>query len=254
MVTLKAGDRVIENVSLVIFDKDGTLIDLYQYWASMVSLRAEELCRIFKLDSDFHQKPLMYAMGVDSAKKVIRPRGPVGILPREVVQKAAEDYLSEIKVRGDIETACFDTFKKIDNVSLQHLDTFIKWIPGARTLLEELRQKSCMTAIATTDKTHRANIAVEHLNIATLLDFVVGADMVQNSKPAPDMVHLIEQKLDIKAQSSVVVGDAITDVKMGKAAGCRASIAVLTGMTPERELAEETDYVVNSIADISILE
>ena len=44
MATLAVDRKFIHDVGLVIFDKDGTLIELYHYWSRMVALRARIIC------------------------------------------------------------------------------------------------------------------------------------------------------------------------------------------------------------------
>ncbi|SVA64979.1 uncharacterized protein METZ01_LOCUS117833, partial [marine metagenome] len=34
------GEISLDNIKVVIFDKDGTLIDIHHYWASMIKIRA----------------------------------------------------------------------------------------------------------------------------------------------------------------------------------------------------------------------
>lgn len=251
MVNLQVRDKRIDGISAVIFDKDGTLIDLYTYWASMIALRAEKLCLHYHLAECMYKDPLMFAMGVDVENKRIRPEGPVGILPRKIVQKAAEDYLTGLG-KDQVEETCFDVFQSVDEESVGLLHQFIKFIPGAFELLKALKENQCHIAIATTDKTERANLAVQHLGIEDLIDVVVGADRVEHSKPAPDMIQLIQKELKIPAGEIIMVGDAKTDVQSGINAGCKASIAVLTGLTPASELSALTPYVVDSVQDIHI--
>ena len=95
MINLKINDKIIKNVGLVIFDKDGTLMDLYHYWSNMVDYRVEFARK--RLGFDLKQKPeIMLAMGVDLANKRLRSDGPVGIKKREIVMAAMEDALLAI--------------------------------------------------------------------------------------------------------------------------------------------------------------
>lgn len=51
----------------------------------------------------------------------------------------------------------------------------------------------------------------------------------------------------------MIVGDAITDIEMGINAGLRASIGVCSGLTPREKLMEKTNYVIEDISEIRVL-
>ena len=88
MIDLLIDSKVIHDVGLVIFDKDGTLIELYHYWSQMVVLRARLICEALGLGQE-HEAGLRWALGVDEKAGRLRPEGPVGLKKREVVIKAA---------------------------------------------------------------------------------------------------------------------------------------------------------------------
>jgi len=244
-------NRHITGIDLFVFDKDGTIIDLYNYWYHMIELRARRLCGIYNLPAPEHMDNLMSEMGIDIQNKRLKPEGPVGLLPREVVQKAAEGYLGK-QGCGNTAESCFRVFKEVDMASEGILDKLIKPIDGAIDLLRCIKHKKAKVAIATTDKTHRAELAVKFLGIEGLVDIVVGADKVKNSKPAPDMLALIGAGLNIGPSRSVMIGDAGTDIRMGINAKFKASIAVCSGLTARDELAELTPYIADDISKIRI--
>lgn len=243
-------NMVIDDVALVIFDKDGTLMDLYHYWSQMICLRADDIAKELDLDS-FHKNEIIYAMGVDLENKRLRPQGPVGIKKRSDVLQAAVDYLTSIGVE-DTYDQCFNSFAHVDEITSSRLTEFVKPIKGASELLESLSSKGCKIAIATTDISERAKMAMDYLGFLPMIDFIIGADMVQKSKPDPEMIYKTLEALDISASSSVMVGDAITDIQIGLNAGLKASIAVLTGLSPESDLHKLTPYVVESVDNFVI--
>ena len=251
MVAVKVNGHKIEDVELFVFDKDGTLIDLYTYWYNMIDMRAEKICSFYGLDSSLHKENLMNDMGIDTANKRLKPNGPVGILPRAIVQKAAEDYLSKLGCEK-VSDVCFKVFEEVDALSLKRLNEIINPISGAIELLRKIKKADGKIAIATTDRTNRAKLAVDVLSINDLVDIVVGADMVAESKPSPDMLIFIENKLGIRPEHSVMVGDAKTDVQMGINAKFKASIGVCSGLTDEDTLTELTPFVVEDISQISL--
>ena len=252
MVDLNVDSRVIRDIELVIFDKDGTLMELYYYWSQMVALRARLICEQCGLEQQQHEHDLMHVMGVDVQSRRLRPQGPVGLKKREIVLQAAVDYLTEIGIPG-ANGLCNDVFDEIDRRSLFLLDTLIKPIEGASSLLRILRDSNCKVAIATTDRGERARLAMDFLGFGDRVDLVVGVDGVSRPKPDPEMIHVILETLRIDRSNTATVGDALTDVKMGLNAGLKASIGVLTGFGRYEEFAALTPYIAHSVAGIKVM-
>lgn len=250
MVNIVVNGNSLEGIELAIFDRDGTLIDLYQYWSQMVAKRAELICKNFNLDLT-HQENLMYKMGIDIVRKRIKPQGPVGLKRREVVMNEAIEYLGSIGIK-DADSICIDVFKEVDKWSLINFKSLVVPIPGFLELFRELKKHSCKIAIATTDRTDRAKLTMEFLGLAKQIDFIVGTDSVQNGKPAPDMLDLILKNLNIDSSKAIMVGDAITDIEMGINAKVKASIGVCTGLTARGDLEKKTKYVVDNISQILV--
>lgn len=251
MINLQVDAQIIDDVKLVIFDKDGTIMDLYHYWSKMIGYRVELARKKLGFDEKCNPK-IMYTMGVDLANKRLRAEGPVGLKKREIVMAAMEDSLATIGFT-DIHELCFEVFKEADKMSLEHLPEIIRPVNRMQELIATLYKCSCRIAIATTDKTSRAKLALNFLGIADKVDAVVGEDMVTNYKPHPDMVNLILKKLSIDKRNAVMVGDAVADIEMGNNAGLRGSIAVLSGIAPREHFAGKTKYIVQDISHIKVV-
>ena len=146
-----------------------------------------------------------------------------------------------------------EIFKEVDEQSINHLDDIVKPVNGMHGLIDSLYEKECKIAIATTDKTARADLAADFLGISDRVNMVVGEDMVANCKPHPDMADLILKKLSVDKENAVIVGDAITDIEMGFNAGLKASIGVCSGLTSENGLLEKTKYVIKDISMIKVM-
>ena len=251
MINLKINDKIIKNVGLVIFDKDGTLMDLYHYWSNMVDYRVEFARK--RLGFDLKQKPeIMLAMGGDLANKRLRSDGPVGIKKREIVMAAMEDALLAIGFT-DTHNLCFEVFKEADEMSLQHLNEIIRPMNGMQELIHVLHKRGCSIALATTDKTGRAKLALGVLGISDKVNIIVGEDMIKNYKPHPDMINFILDKLSVDKVNAVMVGDAITDIEMGNNAKLKASIAVLSGITSKEQFTGKTEYIISDISRIVVV-
>ena len=246
---LKINDQIIPNIRLAVFDKDGTLIDIHTYWVNMIKFRAQLVSEKLDLGKEV-TLGLMDSMGVDTALWKIKPEGPVGIKKREIVLQAGVEYLMTLDIPD--QTRLFEeAFSKVDENSLAHFREIIKPLDGLYELFEGLKKSSCLIAVATTDRTERAKLAMRHIGVEDSIDFIVGADLVKNPKPATDMADLVTNMLGIPKESSVMVGDAVSDVQMGVNAKFRASIGVVSGLTSTERLLEITPFVVSGIAELA---
>lgn len=215
---------------LVIFDKDGTLIDVHYYWCGMIRLRADMLSKKY-IEPAQQQKvanELMSEMGIDLTTQKIKPAGPVGIKPREfiinVAYQVVKKYCSSIAIEQ-----VSSIFKIIDEHSKQHLDGLVKPLIGAEKLLSRLKKNNYKVTIATTDLTSRAKLAMQSIGFLKYFDYIAGADAVENAKPHPDLVHYLCNKTNINKNNAIVIGDSIADFDMAMTAGVEF-IGVKTGL------------------------
>ncbi|MBI5579205.1 MAG: HAD family hydrolase [Deltaproteobacteria bacterium] len=250
MIDLSVNSDVIHDVGLVIFDKDGTLIELHHYWSQMVALRARLICEALGLGRE-HEAGLRWALGVDESAGCLRPGGPVGLKKREIVIKAAFDYLDGIG-RADTLRLCEQAFERADEISSADLSRFIRPIRGAVSLMAALRDRGCRVALATVDVSRRARLAMEYMGVSDTLDLLVGGEEVARSKPDPEMIHIILDRLGVDRSQAVMVGDALNDVQMGANAGLKASIGVLTGFATAGQMRTLTPFIVRDVSELAV--
>jgi phosphoglycolate phosphatase len=194
---------IIENVELAVFDKDGTLMDLYKYWSSMVAFRVDLAQKRLGFD-DRDRKGIMYTMGVDLDNQRLLSGGPVGLKKREVVMQAMKDALGIIGFT-DTHDLCNECFNEADKLSIDHLSEIIEPVKSLHELINGLDRRKCRVAVATTDKSDRAMLAMTYMGIMDRVEVVIGADMVERSKPAPDMIEMILSKTGIKRENTVMM-------------------------------------------------
>jgi len=233
------------NIDLVIFDKDGTLIDIDYYWGGMVRLRAEMLSKKY-IEIHAQKKvanELMSDMGIDLNTGKIKQTGPVGINPREVIIDIACQTMRRYFGTITIEQVSL-VFQEIDIYSQTCLEKLVKPLPG----VEELKQKKIKIAIATTDLTSRAKLAMDSIGLAHYFDDIAGSDMVDKAKPNPDLVNYLCKKLSSDKSRTLVIGDSIVDLKMAKLANV-SFIGVKTGLhTPE--FLENSEILVDDLSNM----
>jgi phosphoglycolate phosphatase len=94
---------------------------------------------------------------------------------------------------------------------------------------------------------------LERLGIAGYFKLMIGADYGLPLKPAPDTVLKMLADFKVSKERAVIVGDGITDVRAGKAAGI-ITCSVTYGFRPEAELRQEgPDYMIHELAGLKYL-
>jgi phosphoglycolate phosphatase-like HAD superfamily hydrolase len=116
-----------------------------------------------------------------------------------------------------------------------------------------LRKGGCRVALATVDVHRRARLAMEFMGASDTLDLIVGGDEVTRSKPDPEMVRLILDRLAVAPSQAVMVGDALNDLQMGANAGLKASVGVLSGFATAEQLQALTPFVARDVSELTVL-
>jgi len=99
-------------------------------------------------------------------------------------------------------------------------------LPGAKELLEKIREKGYRLAIASSSK--NTPLVIEKLDVKTKVDAVVDGNEITHSKPHPEIFLRAAKKLKIIPQKCVVVEDAASGVEAANAGGF-----VSVGIGPE---------------------
>jgi len=247
---LVRGGRCLKDARAVLFDKDGTLIDIHHYWASMIRLRADLL--VEDVDGSVRLTDgLIDAMGVDPTTGRMKPEGPVGVKSRtEIVGVAAE-----VLRAGGIELSHHEVekrFVEVDHRTGEDLLPLLRLLPGVDELLDDLVSEGIAVAVVTTDLTHRALKTLEVLGLDGRVDVVVGGDLVVATKPSPDLALLALKTIGLEPDRAVVVGDHPVDVRMAAAAGCGSAVGMLTGLARPQDFVGEDCVVASDLTDLSL--
>ncbi|HYM62164.1 MAG TPA: HAD family hydrolase [Thermoanaerobaculia bacterium] len=109
----------------------------------------------------------------------------------------------------------------------------IALFPGAREALDLLHDHGVTRAIVTSGGRERVSREVDALGVGHHFEQIVFGCDTQHRKPHPEGLHICLDRLGIKPEEAVYIGDSPEDVLMAKAANVR-SIAVPGGY-PNRE-------------------
>ena len=110
-------------------------------------------------------------------------------------------------------------------------------LPGARTLLERLKENGHTIVLASSAKEEELDRYLDMLDARELADHWTSSADVEATKPEPDLVRAALDKGEAAADSAVMIGDSTYDCEAAGRAGVR-TIAVLSGGFAGEELRE----------------
>jgi phosphoglycolate phosphatase len=230
--------------SLIIFDKDGTLIDINTMWGGWITELAQ---RLEVVTGRSIAGQLFKTMAFDPDSGTIAPSGPLSIAPLAEQRKLIIAVLRQGGLSvSESEAALAIAWQLPDPVALAQPLTDLTVLFGM------LRAHCLKIAIATSDDRVPTQTTLAGLGIDHWVDAVTCADDGIPIKPAPDMILTICRSLDIRPAKTVMVGDNVDDLRMGRAAGVGLTIGVLSGVSSAGELAAYADILLPSVASLII--
>ena len=233
----------LDGIDLLIFDKDGTLIEFHLMWGGWVDRLANRL----EAASGLALREGLYALlGVDLETGLVHAHGLLAATPMSRIREAVVAFVEDAGATP--ERAAFAVDQSWDAPDPVALAQPVTDLPA---LLARLRPRVGQFAVATSDDRDPTVRTLEALGIAgEFADLACADDGIPN-KPAPDPVLRLCERLGVPPERTAVVGDSPFDLRMGRAAGVARTIAVLTGVGDRAALEPLADVVLASIADLA---
>lgn len=159
----------------------------------------------------------------DVARRLLAPAGvniPVGML-REFVGRSAVEFLTEAIHRFGLPGTLVEYRARYDELLLDALAQPIPARDGAAWLIDQLRGRGCGIGLASTSGQAWIDAVLRAIGLEGKFDTIVGGDMVERVKPAPDVYLLAAERLARPPASCVAVEDSPLGIEAARAAQMR---------------------------------
>ena len=234
---------LLDGIDLVVFDKDGTLIDFHAMWGGW----ALELGQ--RLDGATRRPvagDVFAAIGFDPVYRRVRAGAPLAVATMAEIEGVIAAVIrrwcpSVAAARRAVETAWFAP------------DPVATAVPTADlpALFERLLAGGRRIAVATTDDRAPTEATLRGLGVREHVSALACGDDGVGVKPDPAMVLALCAALQVAPDRMAVIGDTPADLAMGRSAGAGRVIAVLTGVGGRAELEPLADAVLGSIGELT---
>jgi HAD superfamily hydrolase (TIGR01509 family) len=176
----------------VLWDMDGTLIDSEPYWLASESAFAAAHGSSWGQDDGLG----VIGMSLYESSKLLKARVGSPLEPQQIIDEVTDGVL-------------------------QRLEQSIPWRPGARELLELLRDNNVKTALVTGSMHRMAKKVADRIGFEAF-DVIVGGDDVTKGKPHPESYLVAAEMLGVDPTHCVAFEDSLTGITAAEAAGTKA--------------------------------
>ncbi|MBQ9233952.1 MAG: HAD family phosphatase [Lachnospiraceae bacterium] len=125
----------------------------------------------------------------------------------------------------------------------------VEFKDGALETLEYLKEKGIKTALATSTQSERAKKYLNANDMNKYFDVFIYGDMVEHSKPDPDIYLKACKALDVKPENAIAVEDSLNGIVYAGRAGMYP-VMVIDLIKPNETTKKYTKQVYDNIKNI----
>jgi phosphoglycolate phosphatase-like HAD superfamily hydrolase len=236
-------DPDLTGIDVVIFDKDGTLIDFHAMWGGWARGLGGRLDATIRRPVSLD---VFAAIGFDPSTGRVSAGGPLAMATmagvEETVARVLRRWCPSIAAARRATEAAWSIPDPVElAVPLANLPWLFGW----------LRDEGRRIAIVTTDDRGPTDATLRALGIRSEVEAMVCGDDGFAMKPEPDPVFAICHAFRTEPSRVAVVGDTPADVAMGRAAGAGRVIGVRSGLGRDEDLAS-ADLLIDSVGALLV--
>jgi beta-phosphoglucomutase len=207
----------------VIFDKDGVLVETFDFYFE-------------------GYKKVLSEIGIKIVKDDIAKR--YGMKGPEIIKQIIKEKGKNIT---DVQT--MELANKKDRIYKNLSEKKLKLLPGVKKLLTHLKKKNYKIGIASSASKEIIEQLIRIMKLNNYIDAIVDGLEVKFSKPNPEIFLKCAKKLRVKPKDCVVVEDSVHGVKAAKRAKMKC-IAIATGQHSKTELKNcKPDLLLDSLEE-----
>lgn len=237
-------------VEWVIFDKDGTIIEMDSLWIAWAKNVYLNLTEYSDFEILFSLQTFFKKIGVNDKGTSIDPTSPLAI---GSIQEAETIVAYLLYQQGIPWSKGVTLARAASNLATsQQENSRVQALPGIRTLLMNLKKQGIKLGVITADQTARAISHLQQLELFTLFDFVLGSDQAVYSKPFPDLAYVAKEQFQVSLERTVMIGDSNADMLFAKNAGMCFSIGIIPKSTFPKDYLPDATKIIDTY-DESVL-
>ena len=238
------------DVDCVIFDKDGTLIEVDNFWVPRVQKWTDSIATSLNLKHEF-KKDVFDLLGYSISQNHVRYESPLAVATLEALKVLMSGIISQYGIPWHEALALAERTAEETIMADPNPNEIVSKGNILQTMKKLVKAKA-HNVIVTSDDRRLTEFTLSHLGITKHVSAIICGDDPIPNKPDPIAARTISEQLGISTSRMMMVGDSLTDMQFANRAGIAFRIGVAS--TPEKKslLAPHADALVDSIDDFRI--
>ena len=225
----------------ILFDKDGTLIEVNGTW---IPLYYDMFKTHYGLD-ETGANVLLTRAGYDVESKSFRAGS---VLAAGTTKELVSVWWPELNADQQSERVHY-----INNTIAPQAKKYVKPLMKLDQVFEELHAMGLVLGLGTNDSEASGRAHMTHLDVHHYFDVMIGADSVAVPKPSGQMIARFAEMTGLHASEVAMVGDNSHDMDEARAGKAGLAIGVLSGNARHEDIAHLADHVIDSVAGLPAL-
>ena len=240
------------DVSCIVFDKDGTLLDFDFTWGHRTADWIRALATSAQGDAvqlDFFAQ----AIGYDWTKQQVLPDGPIAVTTaKKLVTLAAGALYRQGLPWHEAERKALETIHDTLGSPMHAAD--IRPVGDVAGTIQRFKDAGLKLAVATGDDRSPAETTLSLLGIADEMAIVVCGDDPLPEKPDPAILEYIAREIGVSTGQMLMVGDTVNDMLTGRNASVAGCIGITGSIGDPLKLAAYADVILTSIDQLVVVD
>lgn len=234
-------------LDLIIFDKDGVLLDLTSTWLPVARDITHHLSALThnKVPASKFQE----IIGINEETGTIDADGLFAAGSFLDQQQACAAYAPELGAHYGT-PAYHEAVMAIVDKNAQRDPVPLGDITGTLTIL---KQAGYQLAVLTNDSENSARRSLEKMGITSFFEEIIGYDSGYGGKPDPTGFHAICTACDTKPEHAIMIGDTGADRNVAKAANAGLFVGISARYPAPTKALEGTEHMLGSIEALPAL-
>lgn len=217
---------------LVLFDKDGTLLNFEKVWLDVGIRFVDDFIEHFNVSED--RLTLQRKIGINGNK--IDPNGALASGTAKSYLKILSQYTHDASLSNWID-------QQMKYYAHQYANQF-EMIEGTDTVLQQLKQDGYLIGMVTNDDLASSKRFLNQFDLLRYFDILITNDSQPYQKPDARVLQPALQYA--RAEEIIMIGDTPSDMLFGKQAEVGLTIGVLSGTGGQSDL-KEADLIIDSV-------